>query len=211
MTYKIFTLILIMFSCNVCDALERFVTFPAIGKCTGTYVRYRENPDTEANILGRLNKPQNVIVLSQTAINGEVWYEIEDPERDSTAWVFGKYIVPLFSEATQRSELYPIVVSVMQDYGINKTKAKLYSGSKVNTEYRNNNLAAVEVFRKGNAFADIKIGDNEEKLTDILGIPDRKDGIKCTYIEGKDIILVFDVKNGKITRMLFATSEYFNK
>ena len=204
---------------GVSEASERFVAFPAIGTCTGTYVRYREDPDTEANIIGRLNKPQNVIVLSQTATNGEVWYEIEDPERDSTAWVFGKYIVPLFNETTQRSELYPIAVAVMQDYGINKKKAKLYSGPKVNTEYRHDNLAALEAFRKGNAFrtanGDIHIGDNEEKLTDALGIPDRKDGIKCTYIEfeGKeiDIIFTFDVENGKITRMSFASSEYFRK
>lgn len=210
MIYKFFALILIMFSCNVCDAAERFVTFPGIGKCTGTYVRYREDPDTESNILGRLHKPQNVIVLSQTAMDGQIWYEIEDPESDSTAWVFGKYIMPLFGETTQRSELYPLLVNVMQNYGINHRKAELYSGPQVNTEYRNDNLAAVEAFRKGNAFGDIHIGDDEEKLTDILGIPDRKDGIRHTYIEGQDIFFVFEVKNGKITMMSFATSEYFD-
>lgn len=211
---KIFALILLIFMCIIheeAEASARFVAFPAIGTCTGTYVRYREDPDTESNILGRLHKPQNVIVLSQTASDGQVWYEIEDPESDSTAWVFGKYIVPLFSETTQRSELYPLLVNIMQNYGINKKKAELYSGPQVNTEYRNDNLAALEAFKKGNAFGDIHIGNDEEKLTDTLGIPDRKDGIKCTYIEGQDIFFVFYVENGKITRMSFATSEYFMK
>ncbi|MBQ6110924.1 MAG: SH3 domain-containing protein, partial [Synergistaceae bacterium] len=81
---KIFAFILALFMCNVLEASERFVTFPAIGTCTGTYVRYREDPDTESNIIGRLHKPQNVIVLGQTATDGQVWYEIEDPESDST-------------------------------------------------------------------------------------------------------------------------------
>ena len=194
---------------GISEASERFVTFPAIGTCTGTYVRYRKKPDTKSKILGRINKPQNVVVLSQKKSNGELWYEIEDPERDSKAWVFGKYIVPLFSETTQNSELYPVAVKIMQTYGINPRKAGLRSGNNAETEYRHDNLVCVEASKKGNSFGGIKIGDSEKKLTDTLGIPDRKQGNRCEYICGEDFRIVFFAEKGKIYRMLFVSIAYF--
>ena len=77
-------------------AAAKFRDFPAQGVCTGNYVRYRTDPDTEADIVGRLFKGDRVTVLSQTSVYGEIWYEIEDPEEheDSTYWVYGEYIRP---------------------------------------------------------------------------------------------------------------------
>lgn len=211
---KIFALIILILACSSSYAsdknkYDRFVTFPAIGTCTGTHVRYRKKPDTKSKILGRINSPQNVIVLSQKKSKNELWYEIENPERDSRAWVSGKYIVPLFSETTQNSELYPIAVSIMQTYGINPVKAKLNSGHNAETEYRHDNLVCVEASKKGNSFGGIKIGDSEKKLNDTLGIPDRKQGNRCEYIEGEDFRIVFFAENGKIYRMMFVSMAYF--
>ena len=208
---RIFALIILILACNASPscAYDRFVTFPAIGTCTGTYVRYRKKPDMKSKILGRINSPQNVIVISQKVSKGQTWYEIESPESKSTAWVSGKYIVPLFSETTQRSELYPVAVSIMQTYGINPTKAKLNSGHNAETEYRHDNLVCVEASKKGNSFGKIRIGDSEKKLTDTLGIPDRKQGNRCEYIEGEDFRIVFFVENGKIYRMMFVSMAYF--
>ncbi len=81
-------------------AASRFRDFPAEGVCTGDYVRYRMEPDTESEVIGRLFKGDRVTVLSRTSVDGEVWYEIEDPEIDdpeeegATVWVYGKYIRP---------------------------------------------------------------------------------------------------------------------
>lgn len=76
-------------------AAARFRSFPAQGVCTGDYVRYRTDPDTDADVVGRLFKGDRVRVLSQTSVYGEIWYEIEDPEdEDNTVWVYGKYIRP---------------------------------------------------------------------------------------------------------------------
>ena len=83
-------------STGIIEAASRFQDFPARGVCTGDYVRYREGPDTESEILGRLFTGDRVTVLSQTSVDGEIWYEIEDPENDDmSAWVSGRYIRPV--------------------------------------------------------------------------------------------------------------------
>ena len=204
---KFLAFVILLFLPEVSEASERFVTFPAIGTCTGTYVRYRKKPYTDSKILGRINKPQNVIVLSQKKLNGEIWYEIEDPERDSKAWVFGKYIEPLFSEISQKNKLYPVMVNIMQTYGINSSKGN--ASTNAEKEYRHDNLVCVEASKKGNSFGNIRIGDTEKKLTDALGIPDRKQGNRCEYICGDDFRIAFFAENGKIYRMLFVSMAYF--
>ena len=37
------------------ECAERFATFPALGRCTGTRVRYRDTPGTDGEIIRRLN------------------------------------------------------------------------------------------------------------------------------------------------------------
>ena len=95
---KILALVLVfvfMFA-GISESAGRFYDFPARGVCTGDYVRYREEPDTDARIIGRLFTGDRVTVLSQTSIDGQIWYEIEDPDDDSSsAWVHGRYIRPL--------------------------------------------------------------------------------------------------------------------
>ncbi|MBR0257941.1 MAG: hypothetical protein IJQ58_09415, partial [Synergistaceae bacterium] len=78
---KILAAVIISILCISSPAIssERFMSFPAIGVCTGTYVRYRDNPDTDGEIRGRLNAPERVIVFSQTVTDGDIWYEIGDP------------------------------------------------------------------------------------------------------------------------------------
>ena len=86
---KIFiSLVVVLALSAAAEAREKFVKFPALGVCSGTYVRYREDPDTESEILGRLNEPDRVIVLGQTSNNGQLWYEIENPKDDNTACLF---------------------------------------------------------------------------------------------------------------------------
>ena len=86
----------IFLSAGIIESASRFHDFPAHGVCTGDYVRYREGPDTESDILGRLFTGDRVTVLSQTSVDGEIWYEIEDPQNsEMSAWVSGRFIRPV--------------------------------------------------------------------------------------------------------------------
>ena len=185
-------------------AKSKFTKFPGIGYCTGTYVRYREDPDTDAEILGRLNDPDRVIVLGQTTNNGQLWYEIEDPEGDGTGFVFGKYIEPVYGKSEQETIAYEVVVNILQNYGINKTKAKFYSGPKGKTQYTDNYLSFLEVSKKGNSFGDISIGDSLGDLIDAMGEPDLNDRDEIIeYNVDVDTVLRFILEDDEIVRMVF--------
>ena len=200
----IIIMIMLFFVSADANAAERFMTFPALGVCTGISVRYREDPDTEAEILGRLNAPEKVIVLSQTAVESEIWYEIENPLEDSVAWIFGKYVSPAFDETTQQSEIYNLIVNIIQNYGITPEKAELNHIKDIKTRYKANNLIYVEIWNKKSSFGDIHIGDSSIKIIDTLGTPDRRNDSEFEYRAGEKIRLDFHIKNGKITRMIMA-------
>lgn len=91
------SVLLVLCICSAVFGAQRFRDFPAAGVCTGDYVRYRDYPDTESMILGRLYKGDRVTVVAQTSNEeGEVWYEIEHPEGyETTAWVSARYIRPV--------------------------------------------------------------------------------------------------------------------
>ena len=183
---------------------ERFMTFPALGKCNGTYVRYRDNPDTEGEILGRLNKPERVIVLGQTANDGEIWYEIEDPHTDGTAFVFGKYIEPVYGETTQQGEAYRMMVGIIQAYGITPERAKLYNGPKVQAEYKEGFFPVkFEARNEGCTFGDVRIGDDTERLREFLGEPDTMSASEWEYRVENDTILLFELNDRRIVSMIY--------
>ena len=114
---KIFTAI-IMFMLTAVPAMpaERFVAFPTIGVCTGSYVRYRSEPNTDADIWGRLQAGERVIVDSLTAVDGEIWYEILPKNAQDSAFVFGKYLVPYYDEEIQQSSVGKMIIKVLQTY-----------------------------------------------------------------------------------------------
>ena len=198
-------LMMMLLSSGACSAKERFVTFPALGMCNGTYVRYRDNPDTEGEILGRLNFPERVIVLGSTATDGQVWYEIEDPHSDNTAFVFGKYVEPVYNETLQQSEPYKMLVNIIQTYGITREKAEFYDGAKADTSYKGaDGLVRVRARHKGCNFGDVKIGDDTERLREVLGDPDveNDNGAEWVY-KVDDVSLSFLFDDGKIYEMVY--------
>ena len=196
-------LVVILAFSSVSEARERFVVFPGLGTCTGTYVRYRADTDTEAEIIGRLNTPDRVIVLGQTAIDGQIWYEIEDPRNDGTAFVFGKYIVPVYEESSQRTEAAKMIVNILQNYGITREKSDLYDGPEARRRYSEDNyLYEVDARKKGCSFGDISIGDDAESLEELLGEPESQTDTKWEY-RVEDTILTFWVEDGRITRMRY--------
>ena len=183
---------------------KRFVTFPALGRCNGTYVRYRDNPDTEGEILGRLNKPERVIVLGQTANDGEIWYEIEDPHSEGTAFVFGKYIEPVYGETTQQGEAYRMLVGIIQAHGISPEREKFYDAPKVQAEYKEGlGLMRLEANNESCTFGEVRIGDDAERLREILGEPDIMGASEWEYRIEANTILLFKLKEGRIVSMIY--------
>ena len=201
---KIFvTLVMLLVCAAPSCAAERFVKFPAIGVCTGTYVRYREDPDTESEILGRLNTPDRVIVLGRTSVGGDTWYEIEDPRGDRSGYVFGKYIVPVFSEKIQRSKTYALMVDILQNFGITRDRAEFYDGPKVKTRYTDDYLTFIDATRQGTMFGEISIGDDRDKVESILDDPEVDDEDMLDYRLDVETGVRFIFEDGKVTRMVF--------
>ena len=202
---KILAVLVVIFAvCSVCEADEKFAAFPTLGICTGSSVRYREAPDTEAKILGVLNVPERIVVRGQKTTDGGVWYEIEDPKADKIGYVFGTYISPVFDETSQKKETVKMLVKILQQYGITPEKGKMYSGPAVKTDYNHNNfLAEVYADSKGSSFGEIKIGDTAAKLQEILGSPEVKNVSEWEYRIGINTILSFRFKDNKITRMMY--------
>ena len=202
---RIFLVILIALLCvPFAECAERFVTFPALGRCTGTYVRYRDIPGTDGEIVGRLNSPERVIVIGQTVTDGDLWYEIEDPRAEATAFVFGKYIAPVFDETTQQSELYRMLVSIFQSYGITKEKAMFNNGPSIEIEHTDDaGIFQLDVWEKGCSFGDVNIGDDRKKLREILGEPDVMSESEWEYRLDTDIIFTFRFTDSRISHMSY--------
>ena len=165
-------------------------------------MRYRDNPDTDGEILGRLNAPERVVVFGQTVTDGEMWYEIGNPHGQDSAFVFGKYIRPMFSETSQQSELCKFIFSIMMTYGLTE-ELDYYDGPQVSREYDSaGGLIRVEAWRKGSPFDDINIGDEPDRIREILGEPDSMDESEWEYRLERSRIR-FMLEDGKITRMIY--------
>ena len=197
---------------SACGASHRFAEFPALGVCTGDYVRYRSRPDTNADIWGRLHTGERVIVEGQTRVNGEVWYEILPKDAQDSAYVFGKYLVPCYDEEVQKSPAGKLIVQVLQTYAPYKDNDYWgeYDGEfeypEVKRTYDDKGwLVKVEAWQpnKDFGFGEIYIGDSAGKLTRILGEPDTRSASEWEYEAGDFAIFVFRVKDGKITRMIY--------
>lgn len=71
-------------------------SFPAFGICTGDYVRYRSGPGTRYKVLGRLFMDDEVRVRDSKWVNGDLWYQIDNPKGNrGRVWVHANYIEPM--------------------------------------------------------------------------------------------------------------------
>ena len=210
---KILAVVAVFILCvSACEARTRFVDFPTLGVCTGSYVRYRGEPNTDADIWGRLSEGERVIVAGQTAVNGEIWYEILPKNAQDSAYVFGKYLVPCFDEELQRSAFNKMIIDVLQTYCPYEDADYWgeYDGEfdypEIKRKYnRKGWLSRVELWNPSEhfGFGDIRIGDNVSKLRDILGEPDSETGSQWRYMAGSYAAFTFRVRDGKITRMIY--------
>lgn len=205
---KVFAIMLaVLISCSVCEAAGKFVAFPTLGVCTGDSVRYRVEPNTKADVWGRLNKGDKVIVEAQTKIRNEIWYEIFPPSAQDTAFISGKYLEPYYDEDVQRSPAGKLIIEVLQRYAPRKDE-DYYNEYEDSPEVKRNYnregwLVRVEAWNPGSDFGEIEIGDNVSKLTKILGKPNSKSDSEWEYNAGDAATFTFKIKNGKITRMIY--------
>lgn len=119
MKMKIFAFIFLLIFCGTAYAEN----FPDLGECTGNNVRLREEPDTESEIVGKVNKGDVFVMLDAKKINGKKWYLIDHPTKKGSSWIFGKY-VKKFHEV-HYSKLTPTHILAMQlrlDYGMTPEK-----------------------------------------------------------------------------------------
>lgn len=195
------------------EGAGKFAAFPTIGVCTSDSVRYRSQPDTKADVWGRLRKGDKVIVDGQRVVRGETWYEILPSDAQDSAYVYGKYLKPYYDESTQRSRAGKLILDVLQVYSPYEEYDYYdeYGGPEVRRKYnREGWLVRVEAWKPGCSFGNdadedknISIGDYIGKLNKILGEPDKMNGSEWIYNAGDYATFTFRIKDGKITRMIY--------
>ena len=194
-------------------------TYPDTGICVGDSVRLRENPDTESEIVGRLNKGDWIITLEETSVDGQKWYAVDHPTQEGTAWVSARYI-ETYKGYEIGTPAYNMVIRIMMNFGLKPEKAHALlgdpdreledEGDKKILEYGDcrivyveGRLRSVEVFERGLTFGSLKVGDSESKLTNALGDPTEKARGDWCYEIDPNGRLTFTVDNGKIVHMLW--------
>ena len=193
------TILILIFSCDI--SFASFENFPAFGICNATNVRVREDPDSSSGtrVVARLDIPERVVVLSQTFVDGDSWYEIDMAVKNhfdehnsdyvpvESAWVFGKFISALYEN--DRSD--ENIISLLTYLNRNSIK----NNSAV---YDKGWLLKLKI-SKGNIMpGNLKINDSYEKLKSFLGKPDRIDGETVSYRADNDTYINFTIKNNRI-------------
>lgn len=185
-----------------------FVEYPTLGECTGDNVRIRSRADTNAEIIGKLNELDTIIVLRKVNTKGGVWYEVDNPKGEGEAYVFGKYIAPAYKQEFQRSKAAKILTDMRLTYGATPEKMSALSGrsgriTRRDSEtgfpfvvgdwgdyrvlYRDSSngitgyIKSLEVKSGNKSFGNIHIGDSTEKLRRELGDPEKESSTSWEY------------------------------
>ena len=212
-------------SCSWADRLPQPVDFPTLGRCNGTNVRLRAKPNTDSKILGVLDEGDTVVVLDETLVHGDKWYEVDHPTSKGKAYVFGKYIEAIYEESYQPNPLHKLVMNLYLTFGMTPEKATALSGKpnkrkrevigsekivrinmdwgEYNLEYMGGSLTGVEVKSGRKPFGPIKIGDSTEKLESVFGGPSDSSDTYYTYQESEMVYITFNIKKGKVSSMSY--------
>ena len=183
--------------------------YPALGVCTGNYVRLRDNPGTDSEVLAhRANRGDMLILLKGQTVNGDLWYAADNPVDEGTVWISGQF-VDVYSENNNNNLAYKTAISVRMSYGITPNKARALHGEPNNVtsdtfsadpagkemredtfeyenlilRYVNNRLRHVEVYGAGMPFGSLFVGNSGDDIITALGEPSSKadDNLSFTY------------------------------
>ena len=219
------SLIAVLFSSVAyADRIPLPVNFPTLGQCTGNSVRLREDPNTDSEILGKLNMNDSVVVLDKFITDGETWYEVDHPTEPGSAFVFGKYIEATFAENYQDNPLHKLIMNLYLTFGITPEKALKLAGKpksredetiggsdgfeRVRMEFNDFRLEYVADFLMGvsvdkgkKSFGAIKIGDSAEKVINTFGTPTDDSPNNLMYQESEMVYINFELQNRKVSHM----------
>ena len=228
---KILILVCLLMFCGTAWAEK----FPDLGECTGNNVRLREEPDTEAAIIGQVNKGDSFVLLDVKDVDGEKWYLIDHPTKQGSAWIFGKYVKKYYR--LKDSEYTPTHVIAMQlrlDYGITPEKTRVlhgkpreilkdiygnffglkYDGFQLDYNEEKSYLSSVAIGMEDDnsgaegSFGPIKIGDSTEKLREIFGKYIKPDENFWSSEAPSGEVMYFNIEDNKVSSMQWLIEEH---
>ena len=210
-----------------CSSAAWAVQFPYIGMCQGDGVRLREDPG-DGEIIGKLNRGDVFVVIDETFVDGQRWFEIDNPTAKGTAFISGRYVAPEYAGNNNVDTAgCRMSAAIQMTFGITPEKARAihgrekdladgpgeevldYDGFKLYYE-DSARLKRVEVESGSMPFGEIHIGDTQEKLLEVLGNgirdPDEYlEGWTCNTALGEEIFFEFGVGKNNETVIVFMT------
>ena len=223
---KFFALVLVLASSSAAWAVQ----FPYIGMCQGNGVRLREDPG-DGEIIGKLNRGDVFVVIDETFVDGQRWFEIDHPTAKGTAFISGRYVAPEYAgDENVDTAGCRMSAAIQMAFGITPEKAhaihgrekeiadgpgeevliydnfRLYYSSE--DDESDMRLHRVEVNNGTMPFGEIQIGDTQEKLLEVLGNeisdPDENlEGWTCSTALGEEIFFGFGVGKNDETVITF--------
>ena len=200
--------------------------YPLIGICTGDGVRIRSNPNTKSEILNSAETGQTLILLNERKVNGDLWYEIDNPSDEGTGWIFGKYI-NIFKPEAYGTPAYTLAVLIRKDFGLSPERSKsilgeprkivndtfywesadeeieqlIYEYNGFKLQYIENRLRHVEVSKPGIYFGELELGSYEQIVVDTLGRPSGEGDEGITYNISPTETIQFEFQDRQVTWM----------
>lgn len=202
--------------------------YPVLSQCTGEGVRLREDPSTEAKIVGKVDY-ETLYAVGETSVEGEVWYEVLHPTQTGTAWIYGKFLdVNYFKNITPAQRL---TWKIALTFGCNEARARSLfgrpqkekrtmtfiegAGEKLpdvtltypthTAQYVDDILKNVTVAKGTMPFGPFRIGDPASGLADLMGEPGDTSEGQWSYELGPVEYLTFKVKDDRIAAMEYSS------
>lgn len=205
------------------DAVERFVSFPTLGSVTGSDVRLRDNPGVKnTKVIGKVQEFDHLVVLAETSLAGEAWYEVEHPVKAGTAWISGRYLTPCAPEDQQDSPWMRFMTNMNQVFGITPAKARALFGApekeeretlpgedspfvkdflnwkEHGAEYLNGSLMGLYAGAGAKPFKALRLGATTDEAVEALGEPDSRSDSELTWRHGDMEVLTLNVEEGRL-------------
>lgn len=172
-------------------------------------------------------------LLNRRVVDGSLWYELDHPSRNGTAWIFGEYVDISHLEDVEFTAARHMAEQIFVTFGRNLAKARILFGEPLKivrkmvyvegageelpdvtfiysthtARYVDGNLMAVTVKQGGLPFGSLRVGDLAVKVRDVLGEPDSLEEEKWSYNQGMGPVeeIWFTVRNDRIFAMEYMT------
>ncbi len=180
---KLIVILWFMLLCSAAFGAE----YPELGVCTGDNVRLREDPGTDGKIIGRADAGTRFVILGEAYVEGQKWYEIDNPKGEGHAFIIARYVN--YGWYHGNNGVIPTgknFVDVRLTFGIYQEKARALFGEGKKDEFGNlvysgltlryddeaiPTIHQAEITKRGYAIAGVQVGDNMRKLLQ-LGMPE---------------------------------------